>query len=199
MKVNKLFMSMDVVQLVGWAAAVVGVLSFQARRRQVLIALQLGCCVLWMAHFQLMAAPAGALCNALALARGLVALRAGRSAAWRWAVLAFLPLVWGLALADAAGPLDWLPPLAMTFSTLALACRGLLPMRLLLLGSGPCWLAYEATIGSQGGVANELLNMTSLLIGLWRHHRRPAATGGPDTSSAPSLSRNPVGFPTCVV
>ena len=59
------------------------------------------------------------------------------------------------------------------FSTLAQATPRVLHLRLFMLASSPLWFAYAALCGSQGGMAYEILNSLSNLIGLYRYHLKP--------------------------
>jgi len=160
-----------ITQAIGWAAALVGVLSVQAHRRETVIALLALSCLLWTTHFIALGMAAGAIFNFIALLRGLTATI--RRPWVRNGVLAFIPLIWTVAALTAKQPIDYIPPLAMTMSTLAQASSRVGWLRLFMGLSSPPWLTYSILAGSQGGVANELLNMGSVVISLYRHHLRP--------------------------
>jgi|GEM_PF-5088540 len=162
---------MEWVQAIGWAAAGISLLSYQFHRRPVVILLQVASCLLLVVHFILLQAPAGAVFNFLALLRGGVALT---ERPWRrFAVLAFIPILWGTAFATAQDWKDLIPAVAMTCSTLAQASPKILHLRLFMLASSPPWFLFSALSGSQGGMAYEILNSLSNLLGLYRYHLKP--------------------------
>jgi len=163
--------AIDIAQALGWAAALVGAVSFQARRRETVIVLLAVSCLLWTTHFAALGMSAGAIFNFIALLRGLMAML--RHPWVRRGVLGFIPLIWAVAVLTAKQPIDYIPPLAMTMSTLAQASTRVVWLRLFMGLSSPPWLTYSILAGSQGGVANELLNMGSVALSLYRYHLRP--------------------------
>ena len=166
-----LLSSLDWVQALGWAAAVVSLLSYQGKGRMTVIWLQVASCLLLVIHYIGLGAPIGALFNFLALLRGLVALV---DRPWRkGAVLGFIPLLWLVAVYSHQDGKDLIPAVAMTFSTLAQATPRVLSLRLYMLVSSPLWFAYALLCGSQGGMAYEILNSLSNLTGLYRYHLFP--------------------------
>lgn len=166
-----MLMSPELAQGFGWGAALVGMLSYQAKsREQVCLMLALSC-LLWVIHYIGLGAVSGAIFNSIGLVRGLIAM--GRSPLVRRGLLLFIPLLWCVAYLTAQQPLDYVPAIAMTMSTLAQSSSRTLRLRLFMALSSPPWLAYAFITGSQGGVANELLNMSSAGIALYRFHFRP--------------------------
>ena len=161
----------EIAQAFGWAAAIVGMLSYQAKSREQVCFLLAASCLLWVAHYIGLGAMSGAIFNFIGLVRGLIAM--GRHPLARRGLLLFIPLLWVVAFFTAHQALDYVPPLAMTLSTLAQASSRTLHLRLFMALSSPPWLTYALLNGSQGGVANELLNMTSAGLSLYRFHLRP--------------------------
>lgn len=175
-------MSPDLAQILGWAAVAAGAVAYQAKgRRGVILLLSLSC-LLWCLHFIGLGAPAGAIFNGLALLRGVTALVDHPRA--RRGVLLFIPVVWVVSLVTAHQPIDYIPPVAMTMSTIAQASLRVLRLRLFMALSSPPWLVYAFSVGSHGGVANELLNMTSAGISLYRYHLRPWLASRRERASA---------------
>jgi hypothetical protein len=167
----RMIAAFDITQALGWAAALVGVVSFQARRRETVIVLLAASCLLWTSHYVALGMSAGAIFNFIAMLRGLTAII--RHPWVRRGVLLFIPLIWTVALLTAKQPIDYIPPLAMTMSTLAQASSRVVWLRLFMGLSSPPWLTYAILAGSQGGIANELLNMGSVALSLYRYHLRP--------------------------
>lgn len=160
----------DWVQAVGWTAAAVSVLSYQAKGRDGVLLMQAVSCLLLIVHYIGLESPVGAMFNLLAMLRGLTALI---NRPWRrFLVLGFLPLSWGLTAVTAHHLVDLLPALAITCSTVAQASVQVLRLRLFMLASGPLWFLFAMLAGSQGGMAMELLNIGSNGVALYRYHWR---------------------------
>ena len=45
-------------------------------------------------------------------------------------------------------------------------------IRLVSLSVGPCWMVYNIVKGAYSGALNELMAMTSIVIGMLRHDRK---------------------------
>ncbi len=166
-----MLMSPEIAQALGWAAALVGMLSYQAKTREQVCFMLAASCLLWTVHYIGLGAMSGAIFNTIGLVRGLIAM--GRSPLVRRGLLLFIPLLWLVAYLTARQPLDYVPAIAMTMSTLAQSSSRTLRLRLFMALSSPPWLAYAFVTGSQGGIANELLNMSSAGLSLFRFHFRP--------------------------
>jgi hypothetical protein len=171
-------------QGVGWLAMTVGIVSFQPRKRWHVNSLQALCSLLWAGHYLAIGADAGAIFSGIAFLRGLISLV--RHPRVGLVVASFLPLIWALAMVTANGPIDYIPPVAMTMSTLAQASPRVLRLRLFMALASPPWLTYAFLMGSQGGMANESFCLASNVIALYRYHFRPwrmsrkiEKTGGP--------------------
>ena len=57
------------------------------------------------------------------------------------------------------------------FGTVAASMKSENMFRLLKLGDSPCWLIYNASIPSIGGIICEIINIASILIGLIRYKK----------------------------
>lgn len=180
-----------IVQAIGIAATGVQIASYQAARRETVIAWQAVGCALWVLHFTGLGAIAGAVFNILAGLRGVMAILGARWPALRRCLWLFLPAIWAVSAATYQGPLDLLPAVAVTFSTLAQISRKVLSLRLFMLAGGPLWLTYSILTGSWGGMINESSSIVSNLIGIFRHHvlKRPAQDGVSDDAVAPQQGK----------
>ena len=67
---------------------------------------------------------------------------------------------------------DLLPIAGSLLSTIALWMKSEKKIRLISLTVGPCWLLYNLVIGAWAGALNEVLAMTSIVIGLIRNDIR---------------------------
>ena len=83
----------------------------------------------------------------------------------------------------ATGILTWqdgwsiLPIIGSILSTIALWMKKSSHIRIISLFVGPCWLIYNLIHGAYTGALNEVLAMTSIVIGMVRHDikRNPKA------------------------
>jgi len=64
---------------------------------------------------------------------------------------------------------DLLPIAGSILSTIALWMKREKHIRLISLAVGPCWLVYNLVKGAWSGALNEVLAMTSIVIGLLRN------------------------------
>ena len=64
---------------------------------------------------------------------------------------------------------DLLPIAGSILSTVALWMKKEKNIRLISLTVGPCWLIYNLVKGAWSGALNEVLAMTSIVIGLLRN------------------------------
>ena len=82
-----------------------------------------------------------------------------------------------LVLVIAAGSLgfknylDIFPIVGSIFGTVAAYMKRENMFRLLKLGDSPCWLAYNISIPSVGGIICEVINIISILVGLIRYKK----------------------------
>jgi len=82
-----------------------------------------------------------------------------------------------LALVIVAGALgfktywDIIPIVGAIFGTVAAYMKRENMFRLLKLGDSPCWLIYNISIPSIGGIICEIINIASILIGLIRYRK----------------------------
>lgn len=183
------------VQLLGFVAMGAGVMSFQARRRVAIIALQVAASALWTTQFALLGGTLGALMNGLCILRG-AAFASGER--WRWArhpatLWGFCALFVGVGLWACATAWDWLPIVGTVVSSVALFRRDPQRLRRWSLLSSPPWLVYDAWAGTLAGVCCEVFNLTSILVALWRFRERPAAPG--ETPAAPPAPDSPASAP----
>jgi len=69
-----------------------------------------------------------------------------------------------------------LPIIAMVLTTVAFGIPNPKLTRLVAFPSSPLWLIYNVLSQSWGGVATEVFNMLSILIGMLRFDRRKKVT-----------------------
>lgn len=161
-------------QLIGFAAASLGVFSFQMKTRRGILLMQGTASILWVIQFFLLGdALTGAVLNILFAARAFLfafSEHPGRKGT------RLLPLGFCLLLAAVGAilyktPLDLLPVLGGIASTVAAMQRKEQRVRLFSLLSSPCWLVYDAAVLSLAGVLTESFAILSILIAYFRSRR----------------------------
>ena len=65
-----------------------------------------------------------------------------------------------------------LPIAGSVLSTVALWMKDPKKIRLISLLVGPCWIVYNLVHGAHTGALNEVLAMSSIILGLVRHDRK---------------------------
>ena len=174
-------------QALGWIAAALVVSSFQCRTGRGIILMQVFSCLTFAVHFALLGAWTGAALNLLGVLRLVTALSFDRYPLARRLYLLFFPLIWVVTAAVAESWSDLLPAIGYTLGTLAVMQSDLLRLRVLYLLAHPFWLTYNLLVGSQGGIAVEILNIASSSLAIVRHRaKRPGAARRPPFARSPA-------------
>ena len=155
-------------QLFGYAAFVLGVMSFlqkDDRRFKLYMSAE---CLAYVLHFALLGNPTAVASSVISVSRSVLSLYT--KAAWVAFALVALNLALGWHLVEVWW--NWMPLLASCIGTLALFLLSGIRMRLtMLLGTG-CWLVNNILSGSIGGTALELVILATNLrtiYALWHH------------------------------
>jgi hypothetical protein len=165
-------------QLVGYAAFVLGVLSFLQRDDRRLRAMVGAQAFSYAVHFFLLGSTVATLASLVTCVRALLSLvtRSKRVA------LALLAVNLTFGVLTVRTPLACLPVLATTAGTIAFFWFSGLALRFILLGSTACWLVNNLALGSIGGTMLELFigaaNLTTCYR-LWRAARAIGPAGPP--------------------
>lgn len=167
-------------QLFGYAAFVLGVLSFlqkDDRRFKLYMSAE---CLAYVLHFALLGNPTAVASSVISVARSALSLYT--KAPWVAFAMVALNLALGWSLVEQWW--NWLPLLASCIGTLALFLLSGIRMRLtMLLGTG-CWLVNNILSGSIGGTALELVILVTNLRTIYTMWRQ-AALAVADTEQAP--------------
>jgi hypothetical protein len=159
-------------QLFGYAAFVLGVMSFlqkDDRRFKLYMSAE---CLAYVLHFALLGNPTAVASSVISVSRSVLSLYT--KAAWIAFALVALNLALGWHLVEVWW--NWLPLLASCIGTLALFLLSGIRMRLtMLLGTG-CWLANNIQSGSIGGTALELVILATNLRTIYTLWRQEAHT-----------------------
>ena len=169
-------------QLIGLVAMAFNILSYQQATRKRVIAFQMVGTFLFSINFFMLGAIMGCILNALSAVRAVIflnkeKLRADRlswfigfvavyliSYAMTFTVFGMEPTVKNLIL-------EFLPVIGMIAITISFRLSDAKAIRKYALISSPCWLIYNCTVPSTGGIICEVFNMISIVVGLIRYKK----------------------------
>ena len=160
-------------QFISIFGMVLTVLSFQLKtRKQILLFQTLGSS-LWLLSYLLLGTWAGVYINAVFLIRNII-FYFRKDKKWAQSIL-WLPIMIVASIgAGALGyrvPWDLLPVAGAVIGTVSMYMSNENMLRVLKLGESPCWLVYNCSIPSVGGIICELCSLTSLIVGLIRYRK----------------------------
>ena len=160
----------QIVSIVGMALTV---LSFQLKtRKQILLFQTLGSS-LWLISYLLLGTWAGCYINGFFLIRNVI-FYFRKDKKWAQSIV-WLPIMVvasiGVGALGYQTPWDLLPIVGAVVGTFSMYMSNENMLRLLKLGESPCWLVYNCSIPSIGGIICELCSLTSLIVGLIRYRK----------------------------
>ncbi|MBE6685020.1 MAG: YgjV family protein [Ruminococcaceae bacterium] len=149
------------------------VLSFQLKtRKQILLFQTLGSS-LWLISYLLLGTWAGCYINGFFLIRNVI-FYFRKDKKWAQSIV-WLPIMVvasiGVGALGYQTPWDLLPIVGAVVGTFSMYMSNENMLRLLKLGESPCWLVYNCSIPSIGGIICELCSLTSLIVGLIRYRK----------------------------
>ena len=158
------------IQMIGFGAMAMNVLSFQARRRTNILLMQFTGALLWMTQFLLLGGLTGALMNVFAMIRNLT-YSVSHKHKWlssRPVLFVFLAVCVGFGIYSYSleGWRSLFPSVAMIIATVAFSLKKEYPIRILSLFIGPLWLVYDVISFSIAGTLSEILSIASIVIAL---------------------------------
>lgn len=159
-------------QIVGAFGILFSLLSFQFVKRKYILLSQMTASLLFSLQLFMVGAVTGGCLDMISFVRSLIFLNNQK----KWAS-SKLWLVGFIMVMIATGILTWenawsiLPIIGSVLSTVALWMKEGKHIRMISLLVGPCWLVYNIINGAYTGAFNELLAMTSIVIGLIRCDR----------------------------
>ena len=167
-----------IAQIVGVFGLICSLLSFQMKRRKWIMAFQMTASLSFAAQFFMMGAITAGCVDMLSFLRTVIFSQNSKkwasSPIWLYVFLVIM-VITGAATWQNAW--DLLPIAGSVLSTIALWMKSEKKIRLISLTVGPCWLVYNLVIGAWAGALNEVLAMTSIVIGLIRNDiRKPDKT-----------------------
>ena len=170
-----------IVQGIGLLSLICSLISFQMKKRSAIMVLQMAANLLFSLQLVLLGAITGALLDLISFVRTLIFSFRDK---YKWASVPVWPIMFVVTMI-ATGILTydrWYSFLAImgsVLSTIALWMRDGKKIRLISLAVGPCWFVYNLIAGSYTGAINEVIAVTSIIIGIVRHDiKRKPKTGG---------------------
>lgn len=159
--------------LVGVAALIVALVSFQMNVPKKMVICQLISNTLFTIHFFMLGAVVGAAINIMSAVRSLIYSQTDK----KWAMHPVWTLVFVLVSVLIAvfcweGLVSLLPVLGAVCYTISFRMKTSKMVRLVSLPSSPCWIVYNAIKGSIPGIVTECYVIISILVGMLRHDRK---------------------------
>lgn len=162
-----------IAQVFGLLALLSYIISYQQKKTQILRWLQLSGSICWCLDFLFLGAPAGVLLNAVGIIRGIIYLFKEKHAWARhycWYII-FITAFIGCGVAAYFMGEGWLaifPSLALVLTTISLSLESPLKIRIFAIITCPLWVIYELINLNIMGLLNELISLTSAIVGIIR-------------------------------
>lgn len=163
--------------MLGQIASIIGMVltiaSFQMKTRKQIIALQTAGSAFFLLSYLLLESWPGVYLNVVFLIRNFICYFS-KEKPWAQHKLWLPVLLCAVVAAGAVGFRTWLdllPIVGSVFGTVAMYMKNENMLRLLKLGDSPCWLIYNCTVPSTGGIICEVFNMVSIVVGLIRYKK----------------------------
>lgn len=159
-------------QIVGAFGILFSLLSFQFAKRKYILLSQMTASLLFSAQLFMVGAVTGGCLDMISFVRSLIFLNNQK----KWAssklwLVGFIGIMIVTGIFTWENPWSILPIVGSVLSTVALWMKDGKHIRMISLLVGPCWLVYNIVNGAYTGAFNELLAMTSIVIGLIRCDR----------------------------
>ena len=166
-------------QIIGIFAMAAIVLSYQCKKKNTLLLIQLVGNVLFAANMLMLGAYVGGLLNVIAIGRAIVYMKKEQIKLPTWVLNAsfiFLYIVSYVLVFTVFGKeftvinaiLEMLPVIGMTALTFGCAGTNAKAIRLCGLINSPCWLIYNSVSFSIGGILCEIISLVSLATAMIR-------------------------------
>jgi len=159
-----------VAQIVGLVGIVCSLLSFQQKERNRVMLFQMTASALFCIQLFMVGAITGGCVDSISFVRTAIFSQNDK----KWAsspiwlgVFVVAMIVTGIFTWEDAWSI--LPIIGSVLSTIALWMKKSSHIRIISLFVGPCWLIYNLIHGAYTGALNELLAMTSIVIGIVRY------------------------------
>ncbi len=159
-------------QIIGVFGLICSLLSFQMKNRKWIMAFQMTASLSFSTQLFMLGAVTGGCVDMISFIRTMIFSQNSKkwasSPVWLYVFIVIMILTGILTWQNAW---DILPIAGSILSTVALWMKREKHIRLISLTVGPCWLVYNLVKGAWSGALNEVLAMTSIVIGLIRNDR----------------------------
>ena len=160
-------------QIISIIAMAVTIVSFQMKTKKQILILQTAGSALFLTSFILLESWTAVCLNAVFVVRNIVFYfgtdkKWGQHKIWLFVIMAAVIAAGALSYRSYV---DLLPIVGSIFGTVAAYVQKENLFRLLKLGDSPCWLIYNCTVPSTGGIICEVFNIISIVVGLFRYRK----------------------------
>lgn len=175
-------MSDFLIQAIGFVGVAVFILSYQIKSNKALYFMQLMGSALFIVQMIALGAASGSFSLIALVARNALLMKYNE---WKWVqwkgwIAVFQVIYLVILVTTWKGWLSLLPWAAMAFGTFGYWSNNAQKIRLAnLVCVAPCWLIYDALVGSWAGVLNEGITLASILLSIYRYGWK--AMGDPDS------------------
>ena len=160
-------------QVLSILGMILTILSFQMKTRKQIIVMQTAGSALFLLSYLFLKSWAAVYLNVVFLIRNIVFYFSGEKK-WAQNKLWLGILLLAVVAAGSVGLRSWLdllPIIGSVFGTVAMYMKNENMLRILKLGDSPCWLIYNCTVPSTGGIICEIFNIVSIVVGLVRYKK----------------------------
>ena len=172
-----------VTQLVGIAAMIVAIATYQFKSPKAIAVIQLCSSLLWFIQFMMLGAYVGALLNIIAILRSVVYSNRERFHAERkiwifiFTALAVIPYILTFTLFGKEPTffhliIEFFPLIGVTAFNIGYYLNDSGKFRICSLVSSPVWMVYDIVSKSVGGTVCEIFSLCSIIIGMLRYDRK---------------------------
>lgn len=164
------------IQTIGAIALIFIVLAWNAKTRKSILLLQSVSMILFVAHYTLLSAYAGAAMCAVVLGRNFVLLQEDEknwASHWTWFYffifisLAVLTYFWN-------GWITILPVLGAIVGIYGMWKENPADIRYYMLIASSIWVPYTIAVHSYSGLLSQVVGIAGILVGMYRHDRKEA-------------------------
>lgn len=158
-------------QAIGFVAMALVVYSFQRKTQSKILKMQCVSAILFAVSYLLQGGYTGMMLNIIGSARSFVF---SKCEGKKWANSIAFPIIFIIAFITSTvftweGWYSVLPLMALVFTTFAYRSTNAMLVRCVSFPCSAFWLIYNAIIGNVSGVATEILDLSSIVIGFCRH------------------------------
>lgn len=164
-------------EIIGQIFSVLGmiltVISFQFKTKKQILLIQTIGSGFFLISYILFGSWSGVYLNVVFVIRNVI-FSFGVDKKWAQSRVWFIVILIAVVISGALGYnsyWDILPIAGSIFGTIAAYVKNENTFRLLKLGDSPCWLIYNCSVHSIGGIICEIFNILSIILGLIRYRK----------------------------